>query len=241
MRQLDTYGIRNIYKGKFLKYVDDNYVTNDNYDAYIEIPDLIIGQSGTDELIESIEKGAINNINNLNLEPSVTSIRSIKCKPLYINKIIPILSNGEEVFVVIFDNDPKKIFYINIQTLLPNADEKAYKFVLRIGHSVIFIDRDEIRVYHDLDDPDEDNGITISEFGIEVNSKNIIINGVNFGDLIDTVSTLSENYNSNVDLIESRNTYMENGFKVQTGPIPNRIDTSKLVTSDKKVGKKDDL
>lgn len=193
MRNLESYGLKSIYKGKFLKFVDDNWMESRNLDAYIAIDDIILNKSGTEHLKDTITIGNILNKEELNLESEVTSVNSIICKPLYINKICPILSEGEDVFVVIFDSDPKKIFYMNVATELP--EEKEYSFMLRIGRSVLFIDKDEIRLTHELPDPKSDNGITVSEFGIEMNGENILVNGTNIGDLTRKMNTIINELN----------------------------------------------
>ena len=209
MNKMQMYGIKNLYKGTFLSYVDEDYIDSGNFNAYISIPDLILTNPSDVILTESIKTVNIKNKSDLNISNEVKSINSIICKPLYINNIIPIVSKNEEVFVFIFDNDPKKIFYALIGTEM--LEDKRCKFMLRIGHSLLYIDKDEIRLVHELPDPKSDNSITVSEHGIEFVGENIIVNGMNLGDLTNQMNLMINSLS-----LDSETKNEDNHFGVET-------------------------
>lgn len=185
---LVKHGFQTMYKGTFLSYVDENYLESGNFEAYIYIPDLILSNQGNTVLTENINTTYIRNKNELDITDQVHSVNSIICQPLYINNTHPIVEENEEVFVFIFDEDPKKIFYALISTNV--REDKRSKFILRIGHSLVYVDKDEIRLVHELSEDENDNSITVSEHGVEVVSENFIVNGVNMGDLSKLYATM---------------------------------------------------
>ena len=191
MSKLESYGLKSFYKGTFLKYVDENYIDTGNLKAYIAVPDIILTNPDTTIMSETVTSNNILNASSLNYNLSIDSVHSIICKPIYLNNVTPILEEGDEVFVFIMDEDPKKIFYASFATAV--KEDRQCKFILRIGHSLLYIDRDEIRLVHELDNPRSDNSVTVSEFGIEFVGENIIFNGTNLGDLIKDVTTLKKN------------------------------------------------
>jgi hypothetical protein len=173
----NNYGLRNFYKGTFLKYVDDNYKESDNLNAYIEIPELMLNKGST--IVSKEPSKAINILNglDLNTETTIDTISSIICKPLYVNHLYPYLTEGETVFVFIIDSDIKKIFYLsctNDQPINNGID-------IRVGYNLIHIDKDEIRLVREMGEEKNDISLVIDKRGIEINSGgNFVVDGHNY-------------------------------------------------------------
>lgn len=181
MASLETYGIRNIYTGTFLKYVDDDYLDSNNFKAYIGISDLILSNPSTDIMIEAIDNSSISNKSELNIDKYVNTINSVICKPLFINNEYPYCDTNDKVMVFIFDEDIKKIYYAKVTTDIPENDS----LILRRGRSIIELSKNEIRLTRERNEPLNNIGITLSDLGVEI-SGDFLVNGENVTDKLNS-------------------------------------------------------
>lgn len=120
MNGLDTYGLKNFYKGVVLKVMEEGKLL-------IHIQDLILSKPHDGIMQESIGTNNIVNSKELQITNNLASMNGIICRPLYINGQLKIPSIGDTVFVLMFDNDPKKIFYINVSNDKPKVKENFTK------------------------------------------------------------------------------------------------------------------
>lgn len=156
MVNLDIYGFRKIYKGTIISKIDEG-----NSDWYshgkllINIPDLILNKTYMNEFEQTNENlNVMNIVNNddLRLTNNISSINGIICRPLIINNQIPFLNKGDEVMVIMIDNDPKKLFYLNITTQIKtsgttyNIKDEGESLVITRGKNIIRLTDDYIEL-----------------------------------------------------------------------------------------------
>lgn len=143
---IDFYSINSFYKGRVMNILDDGSIV-------AEIPDIILSKPSSDILIQNVSSNNIKNSDELSLEGNLHTVNGIICKPLYINGHLVKPLVNDTVFIVFFDKDPKKVYYINISNDIPIRNKK-YKIIeegedklqIKIGQNCIKIDGESIEL-----------------------------------------------------------------------------------------------
>lgn len=145
---IDFYSINSLYKGTVLEVFDNGNIV-------AEIPDIILSKASADVLVENISSNNIGNSDELSLEGSLKSMNGILCKPLYINGSLTSPLINDTVFIIFFEKDPKKVYYINISNDAPIRfknrkyeiiEESEDKLLVKVGNNSIRIDEDSIEL-----------------------------------------------------------------------------------------------
>lgn len=157
---MDFYSMNSFYKGRVLEVLGDGKII-------AEIPDVILSKPNSDILIENVGSNNIKNSDELSLEGSLHTVNGIICKPLFINGnlVEPLISDS--VFIIFFDKDPKKVYYINISNEAPIRYRRKNYEIIEEGENSL-----QVRIGK--------NSIKIDEESIELKG-NIIINGEKIG------------------------------------------------------------
>lgn len=152
MKLLERYGLKERYKGKVLKVLDD-------YRVIVQVDELILSKPNIEPLVEHVSDSNILNRSELTLENKLESINGIICKPMYLGNCITIPNEGDTVFVMFFEKDPKKIYYINMTNDKPSRNVIMFKdsehymieddncIVIRMGNNSFEIGDEEINMY----------------------------------------------------------------------------------------------
>lgn len=120
MKLLERYGLKERYKGTVLKILDD-------FKVIVQIDDLILSKPNTQILVENVSSSNIINSDELSLENKLETINGIICRPMFINNTLTLPNEGDTVMVMLFNKDPKKIFYLNITNDKPSKNVLFYK------------------------------------------------------------------------------------------------------------------